>query len=60
MFTTGRLVFTLVFIVAFATVMIWAYRKDLRYIKQWFPKPWLILLAVTAIVLAYYAFSKFL
>jgi cbb3-type cytochrome oxidase subunit 3 len=58
MFTPGRIVFTLLFIVAFVAVMIWAYRKDMKQVRQWFPRPWIILLALLAILVGYILFTK--
>lgn len=58
MFTSGRIVFTLIFIAIFIGGMIWAYRKDMKQVRKWFPRPWLILLALLAILAFYILFTK--
>ncbi len=35
-FTTGRIVFMIFFIVAFAALMIWSYRKDLKNHERYY------------------------
>jgi len=58
MFTKGRIIFTIVFIVIFIIGMVWAYRKDLKQIKKWLPKPGIVLFSVLIILFIYVVFSK--
>lgn len=58
MFTTGRLIFALVFFVLFILTLIWAYRKDMKQLKVWALKPWTVFLSLLAILLLYYFFSR--
>ncbi|MEQ8324210.1 MAG: hypothetical protein RIC15_04490 [Vicingaceae bacterium] len=60
MFTKGRIIFTIVFVVVFIIGMIYAYRKDMRQVKSWFGNVWQILLSVILIYLIYYIFVRFL
>lgn len=59
MFTTGRLIFTAIFIVAFVIFLIWAYVKDSRLQRKYYKGTGVILLILVAIWLAFYAFVKF-
>jgi len=45
MFTTGQLVFGLLFFIAFATVIVFQYRKDLKLHKKYYKGTTWILLA---------------
>lgn len=58
MFTTGRIIFTLCFIAAFAAYLIWAYVKDGRLQKKYFKGTGFILLILVLIWLVFYAFVK--
>lgn len=58
MFTTGRIIFTLCFIAAFALFLIWAYVKDARRQKQYYKGTGYILLILVAIWLLFFAFVK--
>lgn len=49
MFTTGRLVFTLCFFVAFVIMMAWAYRKDLKINQLHFSNNYRIILGIVLI-----------
>ena len=49
MFTTGRIIFTLLFSVAFIIAMLYAYRKDLKTIRHHFPKSYLIIVTILLI-----------
>jgi hypothetical protein len=59
MFTTGRIIFTLVFIVLFIAGMIYAYRKDMKQVRKWFPKPYLVLVGIIVIYLIYFLIARF-
>jgi len=58
MFTNGRIIFTLIFIVVFIGGMIYAYRKDLKQVKAWFGQPYKVLLALLAILMIYVLLSR--
>ncbi|HAW20403.1 MAG TPA: hypothetical protein DCX14_09490 [Flavobacteriales bacterium] len=58
MFTTGRIIFTLLFIAAFALFLVWAYLKDARLQRQYYKGAGYILLILIAIWLVFFAFVK--
>jgi len=49
MFTTGRIIFTLSFLVVFIFSMLYAYRKDLKINRLHFSKSYLLILAILLI-----------
>ncbi len=49
MFTTGRIVFTLFFLVLFIASLIYAYRKDLQTNRIHFPKSYRIIIVIMLI-----------
>ena len=58
MFTTGRIVFTLIFLAIFAAFLVWAYVKDARLQKKYYKGTGYIFLILTVIWLIFYAFVK--
>jgi divalent metal cation (Fe/Co/Zn/Cd) transporter len=46
MFTRGQLIFAGIFIVAFALLMIWSYRKDLKVHRKYYKNTFLVLIAL--------------
>ncbi|MBT3647638.1 MAG: hypothetical protein HN542_05285 [Flavobacteriales bacterium] len=58
MFTTGRIIFAVFFLVAFAAFLIWAYVKDARLQKQYFKGTGYIFLILTALWFIFYFFVK--
>lgn len=50
MFSSGQKLFALFFIVAFASVMIWTYRKDLKLHKTHYKNVFVIVLAIIAVI----------
>ncbi|WP_116787408.1 hypothetical protein [Flavobacterium psychrotrophum] len=44
MFTTGQIIFAIAFIIVFATVLVFMYRKDLPLHKKYYKNSYLILL----------------
>ena len=60
MFTSGRIIFTILFIVVFVAGMIYAYRKDLKQVKERYGKPYKVLLALLAILMIYILLSRML
>lgn len=59
MFTTGRIVFTVLFIVGFVGIMIWSYRKDLKINRKHFPGAYRILIGILLIFIALFFLVKF-
>ncbi len=49
MFTTGRIIFTLSFLVVFILGMLYAYRKDLKINRLHFSKSYFIIVAILLI-----------
>lgn len=59
MFTTGRIVFSVIFLTAFAVFLIWAYVKDARLQRKYYKGTGYVLLVLVIIWLVFYAFVKF-
>lgn len=59
MFTTGRLIFTILFIIAFILVLIYAYRKDLKINRRHFPQTYRVLLSIILITIVLFLVVKF-
>lgn len=59
MFTTGRIVFSVIFITAFVVFLIWAYVKDARLQRKYYKGTGYVLLILVIIWLIFYAFVKF-
>lgn len=59
MFTTGRIVFTILFIVGFVGIMIWSYRKDLPINRKHFSGSYRILIGIILIFTALFFLVKF-
>lgn len=53
MFTTGRTIFALAFIVVFAVVLAVAYRKDLSYLRANYKGVWLVLALILLFLVAF-------
>ncbi len=58
MFTTGRIIFALLFFAAFFGFLIWAYVKDARLQRKYYKGTGVILLILIGIWLAFYGFVK--
>jgi len=50
MFSQGQLIFAGLFIIAFAILMFWSYRKDLKIHKKHYKNTFIILIAVFLII----------
>lgn len=59
MFSTGQQLFAIFFIIAFALLMIWSYRKDLKLHKKYYKKVWIVGLGII-LVIAVFAIVTFL
>lgn len=58
MFTTGRIIFTVVFLLIFIIGLAWSYRKDRAITKIHFNKPYLILIAILSFLTILYIIVK--
>lgn len=58
MFTTGRIIFSVLFLVAFAAFLIWAYVKDARLQRKYYKGTLWILAILVAIWLVFYTFVR--
>lgn len=52
-FTEGRIIFTICFIIAFIIMLIFAYRKDVANIKISYKNWWVVLLFVIAFLVVF-------
>ncbi|GIV26722.1 MAG: hypothetical protein KatS3mg027_0536 [Bacteroidia bacterium] len=59
MFTRGRLIFVVFFIIAFLVGMIYAYRKDLKEIRQQYSGIYLVFFVLVLFLLILYLLVKF-
>lgn len=53
MFTSGQKIFAIFFFIAFAIIMIWSYRKDIKLHKIHYKNTFIILLSVIAIFILF-------
>ncbi len=59
MFSTGQQFFALFFILAFAVLLIWSYRKDLKLHKKYYKNVWIVGLGIL-LVIATFAIITFI
>ncbi|GIV29582.1 MAG: hypothetical protein KatS3mg028_0648 [Bacteroidia bacterium] len=59
MFSSGRLIFVLFFITIFIIGMIYAYRQDLKTIRQQYSGIYLVFITLTVFLLILYLLVKF-
>lgn len=58
MFTTGRIVFTSVFLLVFIGYLVWSFRRDKVINKAYYPKAYKTILGLMLILLALYLIVK--
>jgi len=58
MFTTGRIIFALVFALSFIGYLIWAYGKDAKLSKKYYKGSGIILLILIGIWLLFFGFVR--
>jgi len=58
MFTSGRILFTVIFIVVFTGVLIWSYRKDLKNIRTHYRRNYLVLVGLLTFIALLYLIVK--
>lgn len=59
-FSTGQIVFAILFFLAFVAIMVGAYRKDMKGLKMHYSGVVYIFLGIVAFLLIYRYLSKFL
>jgi len=59
MFTPGRFIFVIFFIVVFLVGMIYAYKEDLKTIKEHYSSVYLLFIALILFLLILYLIVKF-
>lgn len=50
MFSSGQKLFALFFIIVFAVVLIWSYRKDIKLHKIYYKKVWVVALGIIVVI----------
>ncbi|TXK73555.1 hypothetical protein FT993_04370 [Mesonia sp. HuA40] len=60
MFTQGQIIFTLFFIVAFALLLLYSYRKDLKLHQKYYKRSWLVLLGFLVFLSSLWLIKSFL
>ena len=58
MFTTGRIVFVLIFIIVFVAGLVWSYRKERAVNRIHFKKTYLILFGLIALLIIQFIIVK--
>jgi hypothetical protein len=46
MFSKGQLIFAAIFAIAFISLMVWSYRKDIKLHKIYYTKVWIVALGI--------------
>jgi hypothetical protein len=59
MFSSGQKLFALFFFIAFAVVLVWSYRKDIKLHKIYYKKVWVVGLGIV-LVIALFAIITFI
>jgi len=59
MFSSGQKLFALFFFIAFAAVLVWSYRKDIKLHKIYYKKVWVVAIGI-ALVIAIFAIITFI
>jgi len=58
MFTPGRILFTVIFVVVFVGVLIWSYREDLKNIRTHYRRNYLVLVGLLTFIGVLYLIVK--
>jgi len=58
MFSTGRLIFVIIFVLVFVSAMVWSYSKEYKLNKIHFPKPYKILIALLLFLVVQFLIVK--
>ena len=60
MFSSGQKLFALFFIIVFAAILIWSYRKDIYLHKIYYKKVWVVALGIALVITLFAAIAFFL
>lgn len=60
MFSTGQLIFALLFFLTFVGVMIWSYRKDLKLHQKYYKNSYWVLVGLIVFFSLIYALKAFI
>jgi hypothetical protein len=58
MFTTGRLIFTIVFVLVFLGYLVWSFRRDKVINKTYYPKAYKTVLAIIVVLFLLFLMVK--
>jgi hypothetical protein len=58
MFTSGRIAFSILFLLAFTGVLVWSYRKDLKIHKIHYRKAWKVVIGIILVFIILWIFVK--
>jgi len=53
MFSSGQKLFALFFIIVFAAILIWSYRKDIYLHKIYYKKVWVVALGIVVVIASF-------
>ncbi len=57
MFSSGQKLFALFFILVFAAILIWSYRKDIYLHKIYYKKVWVVALGIVLVIASFAAIA---
>jgi len=60
MFSKGQQLFGLLFIIVFAVILIWSYRKDLKIHKKYYKNVWIIAISILLIFFIFRAITYYI
>jgi len=60
MFSKGQQLFGLFFIIVFAAILIWSYRKDLKIHKEYYKNVWIIAISILLIFFIFRAITYYI
>lgn len=59
MFTTGKVVFIIVFVIAFIAMLVYSYRKEYKTLRIHYKKPYLVLIGIIVFMSFLFFIVKF-
>ncbi|MCF6347851.1 MAG: hypothetical protein L3J20_06085 [Flavobacteriaceae bacterium] len=60
MFSKGQQLFGLFFVIVFAIILVWSYRKDLKVHKKYYKNVWIILISILSIFFIFRAITYYI
>jgi len=60
MFSKGQQLFGLFFVIVFAAILIWSYRKDLKIHKKYYKNVWIIAFSILLIFFIFRAITYYI